>query len=159
MHKWKYLSNQHGITLLEILLSIVLLFIILTTFMGFFTQSALFQKNNEDKLAVSNASQKVVSLIEMNASIASLEATIMIPAFEVSEPSTTRKLYRLSNTNPSHKSVLSTLIGSEIDSPYNISLEFEKFEKEGISFIQVTVTVIHPTKIKTESVTYTFIKD
>ncbi|OCA91267.1 hypothetical protein A8F94_05245 [Bacillus sp. FJAT-27225] len=62
----KKFHNQKGFTLLEVLLSIVLLAIILTSFLGFFTQSAIFNNKNELKLNSSLEAQKIVNGIELN---------------------------------------------------------------------------------------------
>ena len=61
----KKLEGQSGFTLLEVLLSIVLLVIVLTSFAGFFSQSALFVKKNEDKLSTTQTAQQIVNLIEV----------------------------------------------------------------------------------------------
>lgn len=61
----KKLDDQKGITLLEVLLSIVLLVIVLTSFAGFFTQSAMFVKKNEDKISTTQTAQQIVNIIEL----------------------------------------------------------------------------------------------
>lgn len=58
--------SQKGLTLVEVLVSIVLLAIILTSFMGFFTQSAIFNKKNGEKLSTMQTAQKYISLVEEN---------------------------------------------------------------------------------------------
>ncbi|WML47371.1 prepilin-type N-terminal cleavage/methylation domain-containing protein [Neobacillus sp. PS3-34] len=65
-------KNQNGFTLLEVLLSIVLLGIILTSFAGLFAQSAEFTKRNDQKLTAVQISQKVVNIIEENVTKQSL---------------------------------------------------------------------------------------
>ncbi|WP_409270816.1 type II secretion system protein J [Neobacillus sp. SCS-31] len=62
----KNCQKQGGFTLLEVLLSIVLLSIILTSFLGFFTQSASFAKKNQYKLDTLQTAQQIVNLIELN---------------------------------------------------------------------------------------------
>lgn len=59
-------QTEKGFTLLEVLLSIILLFIILTSFIGFFTQSALFNQKNDQKLKTIQITQKINNLIEEN---------------------------------------------------------------------------------------------
>lgn len=50
--------NQKGVTLLEVLLSIVILTIILVTIMNFFPQMAGMNKHNEDKQQAINLAKK-----------------------------------------------------------------------------------------------------
>ena len=50
--------NQKGVTLLEVLLSIVILTIILVTIMNFFPQMAGMNKHNEDKQQAVNLAKK-----------------------------------------------------------------------------------------------------
>ncbi|RPF50564.1 type IV pilus modification PilV family protein [Aquisalibacillus elongatus] len=49
-----YLKNQNGISLIEILGSIVILAIVLTGFFSVFTQSALMQNQNEKELVINH---------------------------------------------------------------------------------------------------------
>lgn len=53
---WK---NEKGLTLVEVLASIVILTIVLTSFYGLFIQSAKFDKVNEDSLVASNLANQV----------------------------------------------------------------------------------------------------
>lgn len=65
---------QKGFTLLEVLISIILLFIVLTSFMGFFTQSAMFNKKNEQKLGTLQMAQKYINLIEDKVSLSDVSS-------------------------------------------------------------------------------------
>jgi len=47
-------NNEKGFTLVEVLASMVILFIILTTLLGVFAQSATFTKTNEETLLATN---------------------------------------------------------------------------------------------------------
>lgn len=53
------IKNEKGLTLVEILASIVILSIVLTSFYGLFIQSAKFTKVNEDNLVASNLANQV----------------------------------------------------------------------------------------------------
>jgi prepilin-type N-terminal cleavage/methylation domain-containing protein len=145
MNIWKNLSNKRGFTLIEILVSVVLLFLVLTIFMGIFSQSALFQKNNELKLSVSQTAQKVVTLVDLNINKKKLLDASIIDA---------NLSGTISNTDPR----FSALIEAQINDPYSISITFNKLIIENITFIKATVMVSDNSKIKTESTTYTFIK-
>ncbi|WP_180271399.1 prepilin-type N-terminal cleavage/methylation domain-containing protein [Fredinandcohnia onubensis] len=59
------LDNQ-GFTLIELLASIVIITIILTVFMRFFSQAALFANVNEESLTSSNDARTVLTLIQEN---------------------------------------------------------------------------------------------
>jgi len=57
----KGIKNQHGLTLLEVLLSITLLFIVIISFFAFFTQSFKYTQHNEEKLTASQIAEEVVA--------------------------------------------------------------------------------------------------
>ncbi|MEH7523899.1 prepilin-type N-terminal cleavage/methylation domain-containing protein, partial [Bacillus sp. JJ1503] len=56
--------NQKGFTLLELLLSILILTIIFISFMTFFSQSAFFIKKNEEKFSAANTAQMVLNILQ-----------------------------------------------------------------------------------------------
>lgn len=64
----KKTENQNGFTLIEVLLSIVILSIILTFFIGFFTQSANFTQKSGEKLSTMQTAQTVIHMIDSNVS-------------------------------------------------------------------------------------------
>jgi prepilin-type N-terminal cleavage/methylation domain-containing protein len=57
-------SKQTGFTLIEVLVSIVILSIILTTFFSFFGQSLVFSGKNEEKLVAYNLAGKTLRIVE-----------------------------------------------------------------------------------------------
>jgi|GEM_PF-3378776 len=57
------INNQKGFTLVEVLASMVILFIILMTFSGVFSQSALFTQATEESLQATTLVQRVVDEI------------------------------------------------------------------------------------------------
>jgi prepilin-type N-terminal cleavage/methylation domain-containing protein len=56
--------KQDGLTLIEVLVSIVILSIILTTFFSFFSQSLVFSGKNEEKLVAYNLASKTLRVVE-----------------------------------------------------------------------------------------------
>ncbi|MFD1030436.1 type IV pilus modification PilV family protein [Metaplanococcus flavidus] len=56
----KYLKNNSGLTLVEILAALVLLSIVLVAFMTFFTQSAKFTAHNHETLTAVQVAEDVV---------------------------------------------------------------------------------------------------
>jgi type II secretory pathway pseudopilin PulG len=56
--------NQNGITLIEVLTSIILLFIILTSFFTFFNNSLIFSGKNEEELVAFNLASKTLKIVE-----------------------------------------------------------------------------------------------
>lgn len=56
--------KQDGFTLLEVLVSIVLLFIILTSFFTFFSNSLIFSGKNEEELVSFNLASKTLKIIQ-----------------------------------------------------------------------------------------------
>ncbi|CAM3941317.1 type IV pilus modification PilV family protein [Mesobacillus thioparans] len=135
----KKLDNQDGLTLLEVLLSIVILTIVLTSFAGFFSQSALFVKKNEEKLSTSQTAQQLVNLIELNISKSALSSI-----------STCSSLPCELN-----KDKLEILVGQTIPSTYAISA---KFEKNVESLILVKISVADISNPDSSSKTYTYIR-
>jgi prepilin-type N-terminal cleavage/methylation domain-containing protein len=57
-------KNENGFTLIEVLVSIVILFIILITFFSFFGQSLKFSGKNEEQLVSYNLASKTLRIIE-----------------------------------------------------------------------------------------------
>ncbi len=62
-HK-NYRFWNNGFTLLEILLTLVILSIILLSFMSFFSQSSLFTQKNNEKLTAINLAQETIVTIK-----------------------------------------------------------------------------------------------
>lgn len=146
------LDNQNGLTLLEVLISIVILSIILTSFAGFFSQSALFVKKNEEKLSTSQTAQQIVNLIEVT--------------FTQNKLATINGCESLTCNLVAGE--LSSILGEPISSTYNISAEFEKFEENltdstgksagKITLVKVKLMVVDPDDHESSSETYTYIR-
>ena len=62
----KYIDNEKGLTLVEILAALVILGIILISFSSFFLQSAKNTKYNEEKLNAVAVAEKVIAEIRPN---------------------------------------------------------------------------------------------
>lgn len=129
--------NEKGLTLLEVLLSIVLLFIVLTSFASFFTQSAIFIKKNEEKLSTSQTAQQIVNLIEVNLTHSILE--------------TNSDCMNLNCTLD--KDELSSLSDHPISSTYDISADFTD-SVEGLVQVKITVTDLANPDSSSETFTY-----
>jgi prepilin-type N-terminal cleavage/methylation domain-containing protein len=56
----KYIPNEKGLTLVEVLISIVILSIILLSFMRFFPQMGYLNKQNEDKTQAINSAKEIL---------------------------------------------------------------------------------------------------
>lgn len=133
------LDDQKGITLLEVLLSIVLLVIVLTSFAGFFTQSAMFVKKNEDKISTTHTAQQIVNLIEVKL---------------------TKDVLTTSNECPTlpcnlDRDKLSGLLDRSFDNSQKISAELSKGSEE---LIRVEVSVQDTNNPESNSRTYTYIR-
>lgn len=135
----KKLHNQKGLTLVEVLLSIVLLTIVLTSFAGFFSQSAMFVKKNEEKLSTSQTAQQIVNLIEVNLSRSQLTANAECADFICTVDET----------------ALEALTGQTINSLYNISADFTG-SIEGL--VKVKVTIMDNDDPESSSETFTYIR-
>lgn len=68
--------NRAGFTLIEVLVSLVLVAIILTTFFGFFGQTLLTSDKNEDKLVAYNLATKTLKIIEEKYNNQSIPTTL-----------------------------------------------------------------------------------
>jgi prepilin-type N-terminal cleavage/methylation domain-containing protein len=133
------LGNQNGLTLLEVLLSIVILAIVLTSFAGFFSQSAMFVKKNEEKLSTSQTTQKIVNLIELNISKSKLQ--------------TISNCVDLKCTL--NEDDLESLSGQTINSTYTISASFTPGEE---NLIKAKVEIIDSDDPESSSETFTYIR-
>ncbi|RSD23321.1 prepilin-type N-terminal cleavage/methylation domain-containing protein [Mesobacillus subterraneus] len=134
----KKLYNQKGLTLLEVLLSIVLLVIVLTSFAGFFSQSALFVNKNEDKINTTQTAQQMVNLIELK-----LTRNILVNNGCASLPCSL------------NQNELSMLLDNPIDTSLRISADFTN-SVEGL--IRVKVSVENLDNPESSSKTFTYIR-
>jgi prepilin-type N-terminal cleavage/methylation domain-containing protein len=63
-HKKNSLKKQEGLTLVEVLVSLVLVSIVLISFFVFFSQTTLFSGKNEEKLVAFHLASKTLSIVE-----------------------------------------------------------------------------------------------
>ncbi|ALC89783.1 hypothetical protein AM500_08360 [Bacillus sp. FJAT-18017] len=144
--------NQEGFTLLEVLLSIVLLTIILTSFLGFFTQSAIFNKKNEQKLDTMQTAQTIINLIEINIEKQDLIILNLIDAngIVLNKPKSLNKLE------------LEQYLGEPISSDYTISALMDNssfiINNTAENLIMFKVIVQNPADSNDKSETYTYIR-
>jgi prepilin-type N-terminal cleavage/methylation domain-containing protein len=122
--KHKQVQNEHGFTLLEVLLSITILGIILLSFFQFFGQSMIFSNKNEAKLQAVNVARQVMNELQGR----TLNNSIPSP---------------LSSTDPSHKEIINSLLqSSNVDDltngQFEITLLFNTYDDP---LVQVTVKV------------------
>ncbi|MEH7442346.1 hypothetical protein V7201_08485 [Bacillus sp. JJ1122] len=131
------LDEEKGLTLVEVLLSIVLLVIVLTSFASFFTQSAMFVKKNEDKLSTTQTAQQIVNQIEVSLSKNDVKTSSVC------------------GTLPCivEKNELSNLLGSPIASPFNISAKFAD-SVEGLIRVKISVKDLNNPESSSETFTY-----
>jgi len=141
--------KQEGFTLIEVLLSIVLLSIILTSFLGFFTQSAIFTNKNQEKLSAGQTAQKVVSLVEINITKAQLRSkNIISDNGKVVSPGT---VYN-------DKSKFEELFKFKIDTPFKVELKFSDGPTDS-RLIQCKVSIFENSASGTsKSETFTYIR-
>ena len=66
---FKEYLNSKGLTLIEILASIVILGIILTTFFSFFSQSMMFSSKVEDKVTATNIAKTILHNVKKNETV------------------------------------------------------------------------------------------
>ncbi|WEG17382.1 prepilin-type N-terminal cleavage/methylation domain-containing protein [Alkalihalophilus pseudofirmus] len=60
MHRPRFRINNNGLTLIEVLASMVILSIVIISFMTFFSQSMMFSNKVEDRLTAVNLAEKVL---------------------------------------------------------------------------------------------------
>lgn len=139
-------EKQNGFTLIEVLLSIILLFIILTSFMGFFTQSALFSKKNEQKLGTIQSAQKVINLVEMNVTKQILENDMIIDS----------NGNVLNNTCLLTKAEIENYIDDTIDPNFDASAVITNNSSENLILFKISIQDLK--KPDNISETYTYIR-
>lgn len=136
-------GKQRGFTLIEILVSIILLFIILTSFIGFFTQSAKFTQKNEQKLSTMQTAEKIIHLVETNISKDDLLHEGIINSSGT-----------VTNTSPSFDTI-NKYLSLSISKNDNINIVFSNESTENL--IQVKATV-QDNNTSEQSETYTYIR-
>ncbi|TWI57090.1 prepilin-type N-terminal cleavage/methylation domain-containing protein [Halalkalibacter nanhaiisediminis] len=60
----QYLSKENGLTLLELLVSLVIISIVLTSFFTFFSQGMIFSVKNEENLLAADTAREILVLLE-----------------------------------------------------------------------------------------------
>ncbi|WP_413308458.1 prepilin-type N-terminal cleavage/methylation domain-containing protein [Bacillus sp. 1P10SD] len=136
--------SQKGLTLVEVLVSIVLLAIILTSFISFFSQSALFTKSNDQKLDTMQTAQKIVNLVEIEITKQDLIDNLIINSLE--------QVIKTSLT----KTELEGLIDDTIDPRYDVKVEISKNSPQNLLLFKIIVQ--DPTSAGNKSETYTYIR-
>lgn len=136
--------SQKGLTLVEVLVSIVLLAIIITSFIGFFTQSAQFTKKNEQKLDTMQTAQKIVNLVEIEITKQDLIDNLIINSSE--------QVIKTSLT----KTEIEGLIDDTIDPRYDVNVEISKNSSQNL--IMFKIIVRDPKSSGSKSETYTYIR-
>lgn len=140
-------QKQEGFTLIEVLLSIVLLSIILTSFLGFFTQSAIFTIKNQEKLSAAQTAQKVVSLVEINTTKTQLRSkNIINESGKVVSPGT---VYN-------DKSKFEELFKFKVDTHFKVEIQFSDGPTDS-RLVQCKVSIFEssaPATNKSETFTY-----
>ncbi|MGJ7912309.1 prepilin-type N-terminal cleavage/methylation domain-containing protein [Neobacillus sp. LXY-1] len=137
---------QKGLTLIEVLISILILAIILLSFMGFFTQSALFTKKNEQKLDTLQIAQKIVNLVEVDITKQDLLANGIID----SNGSV------LNSPKTIDASTLNLLLDDTIDPNYKYSAVVSNNSSQNL--IMFKIIVQDPRNLNNKSETYTYIR-
>jgi type II secretory pathway pseudopilin PulG len=133
--------KEEGFTLVEVLVSIILLFIILTSFLSFFSQSAMFIHSNEKKLGTMQIAQKYINLIEENVGLSDLK---YIPiGTEIDKKDIDQLILKTTN-----KSIDS--------SSFRIKGFITTDTPKGLT--QFKIIVQDPSDTKNKSVTYTYIR-
>jgi type II secretory pathway pseudopilin PulG len=145
------LKTQEGITLIEVLVSIVLVSIILISFIGFFTQSAIFTQKNGQKLGTVQTSQKFINLIKD------------VSKDDLSKNSATQQITTKSGSTVSiNKTVIDQLLKQTYTSPYTISAVLTNVpivvNSSTLNLIQFKIIVQDPNDPNNKSETYTYIR-
>ncbi|MFJ7727116.1 type II secretion system protein J [Neobacillus sp. NPDC097160] len=139
-------KSQQGLTLIEVLVSIVLLAIISTSFMGFFTQSALFTKKNEQKLDTMQTAQKIINMIEVDLT----KQDLLDNSFIDASGNVLNKPKTLSAAN------INQLLDDTIATNYNFSAIITNNSSENL--IMFKIIVEDPKNKGSKSETYTYIR-
>ncbi|MCH6266686.1 prepilin-type N-terminal cleavage/methylation domain-containing protein [Neobacillus citreus] len=170
-------KSQRGLTLVEVLISIVLLSIFLTSLLGFFTQSAMFTKKSEQKLGTLQTAQMVVNMIEENVTRESLR----LPLKDINgivlytTPITDGTGAVNSNMQPANgtfllkdKGELESLLKKTITTNYSVSTiisndtltvnDTDPSKNTYIKLIKFKVMVIDPNNAASHTETHTYIR-
>ncbi|MDP4084546.1 MAG: type II secretion system protein [Bacillota bacterium] len=138
---------QHGFTLIEVLVSIILLFIVLTSFMGFFTQSAFFSNKNEQKLGTIQTAQKVIKLVDNTVSKQDLYAA----GITDTDGNVLTGVYHLYST-----ANIEDLLNQSLNTNFNIIADISNDKTDNLILFKVTVQDSSDSNNK--SVSYTYIR-
>lgn len=166
------LRNEKGFTLVEVLLSIILLSIILTSFFVFFTQSAKTTLKNGQKLSTLQVAELIIHMIDSNVTIDKLKVnTALTPVSDTSGHNISGRVINDSeivisnyvttdNDNTAYyvdgKDNINRKFNISIDTDYNVYLLISKNIQS--QMIQAKVTVKDPVDPSNKSETFTYIR-
>lgn len=151
------IKNNQGFTLIEIIASIFLIGLILTSFFTIFIQSSQYSNNNEDKLHVTNFTRDLSNRIET----ITIEDLIKKGVIKESQIIGDFSPITLPNSTTTTEELLTLLQIN--DSNYDVKLELrpgpKTKESSKTSLIEVTIHVStkQSTGINTSSKTFTYI--
>lgn len=137
------IRSQKGLTLIEVLISIVLLSVILISFMGFMTQSAMFNQKNKQKIDTMQTAQKFIDLIEIDD----------ITKQDLQDNSIIDSNENILKSNLT-KSDLQALL-DPVDTPYNVSAVVSKNSSKNIIMFKI---IVQDANNLNKSETYTYIR-
>lgn len=145
--------NQKGFTLLELLLSILILTIILVSFMTFFSQSSLFIKKNDEKFNAANTAQYVINMLQEKEKDKKDKKEFIILPESIKNKINNGQIGIITNNTEEFRSIFD----QELESNFKITLQFKK-RVEINSLIEVKLFVSNIENKRDEAVTYTYIR-
>ncbi|WP_423799227.1 PulJ/GspJ family protein [Neobacillus sp. SAB-20_R2A] len=170
-------KSQKGLTLVEVLISIVLLSIVLTSLLGFFTQSAMFAKKNEQKLGTLQTAQMVVNMVEENVTREALKLPLKDKNGQVLYATPITDSYGTVNSNlqPANgtfllkdKGEIEALLKKTITTNYSVSAiisndtvtvnDTDPSKNTYVKLIKIKIMVIDPNNPASQTETYTYIR-
>lgn len=140
-------SGQNGFTLIEVLVSIILFFIVLTTFMSFFTQSAFFSNKNEQKLGTIQIAQKVIKLVENTVTKQDLYSAGITDNYG----NILNGVYHLNNTT-----AIEDLLNQSLNTNFIVNADISNDKTDNLILFKVTVQ--DSSDANNKSVSYTYIR-
>lgn len=122
------MKNERGFTLIEVLASMTILFIILISFLSIFAQSAMFTRTNENSLQATNLADRVMEVLRADgrADEEHLRATLLSTRF-INEGCRVDEL---------------TSIGCQSDASLSIKIEILDAKGE-LGLVPVRIDIIH----------------
>lgn len=147
----KFVNNERGVTLIELLISIIILSIILLTFMTFFTNSSKYNSISKEKFDATNLVRETKENLKVNEQKADLQN--LIKSVKAGPPDFQMASYPNLNLKKNIENIGGLLKLTLINPDYEVIVYIDP-NAEAFSLYKFKIQVLDHSKLLSETYTY-----